>query len=102
MVVTAVTVWVKPGHVEDFIRATIENHEHSVQEPGNMRFDILQSHDDPSRFLLYEAYESPEASASHKETGHYKRWRDAVTGWMAKPREGIPHRVIRPLERSGW
>lgn len=102
MIVTAITVWVKPGHIEDFILATIANHEHSVKEPGNMRFDILQSHDDPCRFLLYEAYESPETSARHKETEHYKRWRDTVADWMAKPREGIPHRVIRPIERSAW
>ena len=102
MIVTTVTVWVKPKHVEDFILATIANHEQSVKEPGNLRFDVLQSHDDPCRFLLYEGYESQEAAASHKETGHYLRWRDTVTDWMARPREGIPHRVIRPLERSAW
>jgi len=102
MIVTAITVWVKPEHIEDFILATIENHERSVEEQGNMRFDVLQSHDDPCRFLLYEAYESPETSARHKEMEHYKRWRDAVSDWMAKPREGVGHRVIRPLERSRW
>ncbi len=102
MIVTAVTVWVKPEHVEDFITATVANHECSVKEPGNLRFDVLQSHDDPCRFLLYEGYEDPEAAARHKETEHYRTWRDMVAGWMAKPREGIPHRVIRPLERSAW
>ncbi len=102
MIVTTVTVWVKPGHMEDFIEATIKNHEHSVKEPGNLRFDLLQSHDDPCRFLIYEAYENPEAVAFHKETEHYRIWRDTVADWMAKPREGIPHRAIRPLERSAW
>jgi len=102
MIVTAVTVYVKPEHIEDFIKATTKNHEGSVHEPGNMRFDVLQSVDDRSRFLLYEAYESQEAAAAHKNTEHYNTWRDTVAPWMAKPREGIAHNVICPGERSQW
>ena len=57
MIVTCVHVFVKPEHVEDFIAASKQNHENSVQEPGNRRFDVLQSTEDPTRFLLYEAYD---------------------------------------------
>ncbi len=42
MIITAVTVYVKPENINDFIRATTENHEASIEEPGNMRFDVLQ------------------------------------------------------------
>ena len=48
MIVTSVTVYVKNEHVDAFIAATVENHEASVKEQGNMRFDVLQSMDDPS------------------------------------------------------
>ena len=102
MLVTCVTVYVKPEHVDDFIEATIANHHGSVKEEGNMRFDVLQCTQDPTRFLLYEAYESEDAAAAHKQTGHYLKWRESVADWMAKPREGLPHRVIRPRERSAW
>jgi autoinducer 2-degrading protein len=102
MIVTAVTVYVKPAHVDDFIRATAENHEGSVREPGNIRFDVLQCKTDPARFLLYEAYESEDAAAAHKKTAHYLKWRDTVADWMARPREGVPHRVIRPEGRRAW
>ncbi|MBN2027680.1 MAG: antibiotic biosynthesis monooxygenase [Actinobacteria bacterium] len=102
MIVNCVTVWVKPERVGDFIAETIANHEASTAEAGNMRFDVLQSIDEPGRFLLYEAYESREAAAAHKETAHYKAWRDAVADWMERPREGVSHRVIRPLEREAW
>ena len=47
MQVTLVHVSVKPGHIDDFIEATRRNHEASVQEPGNRRFDVLQSPDNP-------------------------------------------------------
>ncbi|MCK4417811.1 MAG: antibiotic biosynthesis monooxygenase [Candidatus Latescibacteria bacterium] len=78
MVVTCVTVYVKGEHVNDFIEATIRNHNGAIKEPGNMRFDVLQCTNDPSRFLLYEAYKSEEAAAAHKKTEHYLQWREAV------------------------
>ncbi|VFN00726.1 MAG: Quinol monooxygenase YgiN, partial [Candidatus Kentron sp. G] len=71
MIVTCVTVSVKSENIGDFIEASRKNHEGSIKEPGNMRFDVLQSKDDPSRFLLYEAYENEESAAAHKRTEHY-------------------------------
>ncbi len=96
MVVTTVRVRVKPEHLEQFIAATVANHEHSVNEPGNRRFDVLQSTEDPAQFLLYEAYESKEDAAAHKQTAHYAAWRDAVAPWMAEPRQGTPYTAVRP------
>jgi len=96
MVVTIVEVYVKPEHIQDFIGATIENHKGSIQEPGNMRFDVLQSRQEPSLFLLYEAYDSDESSAPHKNTPHYAKWKDTVAPWMAVPRKGTTYRVICP------
>ena len=42
MYVTCVYVWVKPENVNDFIQASLENHNYSIKEPGNLRFDVLQ------------------------------------------------------------
>ena len=63
MQVTIVYVTVKPEHIDDFIDASRLNHESSVTEPGNRRFDVLQSADDPSQFVLYEAYENAAEAA---------------------------------------
>ncbi|HEY9662240.1 MAG TPA: antibiotic biosynthesis monooxygenase [Allocoleopsis sp.] len=96
MVVTCVHVWVKPEHVEDFIQATQINHQHSIQEPENRRFDILQDPQNPTQFILYEAYETEAGAAAHKQTAHYLTWRDTVAPWMAEPRKGVPYHVIAP------
>lgn len=96
MFVTLVHVYVKPEFIHDFITATRVNHENSVKEEGNLRFDILQDEQDPDKFVLYEAYASASAVAAHKETAHYATWRDTVAPWMAKPREGIKHRLLFP------
>ena len=102
MIVTCVHVHVKEDHVDDFINASIPNQQGSVQEPGNLRFDVLQSTTDPKKFLLYEAYESDEAAAAHKKTEHYLTWREMVADWMAQSREGVPYKVIQPLDRNKW
>ncbi|HHJ13634.1 MAG TPA: antibiotic biosynthesis monooxygenase [Gammaproteobacteria bacterium] len=96
MHVTLVQVRVKPGHADDFFAATRANHEASIREPGNLRFDVLQSPDDENHFLLYEAYRSAEDAAAHKETEHYLRWRETVADWMAEPRQGIPYNGLLP------
>ena len=98
MIVDCVAVYVKKEHIGDFIEASTANHLGAVAEPGNLRFDVLQCADDPSRFLLYEAYESPDAVKAHKETSHYLAWRDTVAPWMAKPREGVSYNVICPAD----
>ena len=96
MIVNIVHVEVKPEHVDEFIKATTENHHLSVKEPGNLRFDVLQLTDNPAKFALYEAYESAEYAAAHKETAHYLTWRVKVAEWMAKPREGIRYQGLLP------
>lgn len=102
MIVTLVHVWVKPGMAEEFISASEENHKNSVQEKGNLRFDLLRDSTDENKFVLYEAYESEEFVAAHKETAHYRKWREQVENMMAKPRKGEKHQVVCPLDKKLW
>ncbi len=96
MHVTLVHVHVKPDCLPAFLDATRANHEASVREPGNRRFDVLQDPDEPTRFVLYEAYATAEDAAAHKRTAHYAAWRDAVADMMAAPRQGVPMRGLFP------
>jgi autoinducer 2-degrading protein len=96
MHVTLVHVHVLPDHVDDFIRASEANHVASVREPGNLRFDVLQSPEDPTRFVLYEAYRSAADAAAHKQTAHYLSWRETVADWMTEPRQGIAYNGLHP------
>ena len=96
MIVTCVHVYVKADHIDDFIQATTPNHYGSVQEVGNLRFDLLQDANDPTHFMLYEAYQSQEEAAKHKETTHYKVWRATVAEWMAQPRNGVKYKLLLP------
>jgi len=96
MFVNHVHVHVKPESVEDFRKATIENARASVQEPGIARFDLMVQQDDPTRFVLIEAYRAAEAQAAHRETAHYAKWRDAVAPMMAEPRSSVKYDAVFP------
>ncbi len=96
MQVTIVHVRVKQEHIDDFIEATRRNHEASVREAGNLRFDVIQQIEDPSCFVLYEAYKSDADAAAHKQTAHYLEWRNTVADWMAEPRLGVAYKGLFP------
>lgn len=101
MHIVHVHVHVKPEFVEAFKQVTIENASHSVNEAGIARFDVIQQVDDPTRFILVEVYRTAEASGAHKETAHYKLWRDAVMKMMAEPRQGVKYANLFP-EDASW
>lgn len=96
MLVVLVHVHVKPGTEAAFEKATLANAAASVKEPGIARFDVLRQNDDPTRFVLVEAYRTAEAPAAHKETDHYRAWRETVEPMMAEPRRSVKFENLFP------
>ena len=101
MLVVHVHVHVKPECVAAFRQASLANARQSVQEPGIARFDVVQQADDPTRFVLVEAYRTAEAPAAHKATAHYATWRDAVADMMAEPRTSVKYANAFPPD-ADW
>jgi autoinducer 2-degrading protein len=101
MLIVQVMVHVKPDQVEAFKAATRDNASNSVKEPGVARFDVIQQRDDPTRFILIEVYRTDAAPSQHKETAHYRRWRDTVEAMMAQPRSSIQYVNVFP-DDGGW
>ena len=98
MLIVHVHVHVLPEYVEQFKAATIENARQSLSEPGVARFDVVQQVDDPTRFILVEAYRTAEGAAAHKDTPHYQTWRDRVAPMMAEPRSSVKYTNVFPPE----
>jgi quinol monooxygenase YgiN len=101
MIIVHVHVQVKPQSVDAFKAATLENARNSVREPGIARFDVIQQADDETRFVLVECYRTPDAPAAHKETNHYKVWRETVEPMMAVPRTSVKFANLFPAD-EGW
>jgi autoinducer 2-degrading protein len=100
MIVVHVHVRVLSDFIEAFKQATVENARNSVLEPGIARFDVIQQVDDPTRFALVEVYRTTDASAAHKQTAHYAKWRDTVEDMMAEPRSSVKFNNVFPDEAS--
>ena len=91
MLIVHVHVHVKSDQIEAFKKASLDNARNSIQEPGIARFDVIQDLSDPARFVLVEVYRTPDDPARHKETDHYKTWRDTVESMMAEPRSAVKY-----------
>lgn len=101
MIIVHVFVHVKPDSIDAFIAATLENARNSVNEPGIVRFDVIQQEDDATQFLLIEIYRTTTDPALHKETAHYAAWRDSVAPMMAEPRRSAKYHALYP-EPQHW
>ena len=101
MLIVHVYVHVLPAWVEEFREATIANARRSLEEPGVVRFDVLQPEDRPNHFVLVEVFRTNSDSAAHKETDHYRIWRDAVEPMMAEPRSSLRYTNVFP-HAEGW
>ena len=102
MYVACIHVEVLPNRRDEFIRATMENARNTVQEPGNLRFDIIQDMDNPNKFMLYEAYRDVDGMVNHKKTTHYLRWRDNVASLFAKDRQRCDYYSLFPEKQEEW
>jgi len=101
MYIVHVHIQVKPEHIDAFKTACLDNARNSIQEPGVVRFDVLQQGDDPTRFTLVEVYRTPEDPAKHKETAHYNRWRQVAEPMMAAPRTRTVYANLFPVD-GAW
>jgi (4S)-4-hydroxy-5-phosphonooxypentane-2,3-dione isomerase len=101
MVILHVHVRVRSEHLDAFRDATLENARNSTQEPGNLRFDVVQQVDDPARFVLVEVYRDESAVEAHRQSAHYAKWRDLAEPMMAEPRRRTLFNAVFP-EKEKW
>lgn len=79
-----VTIQIKPGYKDAFMEAMLDDARGSVQdEPGCLRFDVLQDSEDPDRLHLYEVYRDQAAIEAHRAAPHYVKWRETTKDWHA-------------------
>ena len=87
MYVVIVDIHVKPERLDEFLPAMMENARASRRdEPGCLRFDVVQDETDATHLILYEIYRDRAAfEEDHLKRPHFLRWRDAVREWHARP-----------------
>ena len=85
MYVLIVPIQIKEGFKDQFIEATLLDAQGSVRdEPGCMRFDVIQDPTDPNRVWLYEVYRDEAAMEAHRQAPHLLKWRETTQDWRAE------------------
>ena len=94
MYIVIVNISVKEKYIDEFEKATVENARNSMKEKGVIRFDFLKQKDETDKYVLIEVYREEEDALKHKETPHYKKWRETVEIMMAQPRKSTKYTEI--------
>ena len=84
MIALIVTIQIQPEHREAFMESMLDDARGSNNdEPGCLRFDVLQDSEDPNRVYLYEIYRDEAALEAHRQAPHFVKWRETVKDWFA-------------------
>jgi quinol monooxygenase YgiN len=77
MSVTAIHVFakwkVRPGQLENVLLILKELKAKSIQEEGNLFYQVYQDNSDPNTLILLEGYVDEPALTLHRNAGYYKQ-----------------------------
>ena len=92
-----VKVRVKPGHGKRFLEAIEVDALRSEQdEPGCLRFNVLEDERDGNVYYFYEVYEDQAALEAHRAMPHYAVWR-AAADTLDGPAEATRCQTVFPV-----
>ena len=99
MLALIVSLRVKPDQRDRFLAAAEDDSICSVRdEPGCLRFDVLQDQSDQHHFYFHEVYRDDDAFQAHQQTPHFRRWREAAGQVLDGPTERSVCNVLFPKD----
>ncbi|MGW2939127.1 putative quinol monooxygenase [Streptomyces sp. NPDC055722] len=89
---------IKPEHAERWPEISREFTEATRSEPGCLWFDWSRSLDDPTEYVLVEAFRDGDAGAAHVQSGHFKSAQQTLPPYLVE----TPRIVNAVLEQDDW
>jgi (4S)-4-hydroxy-5-phosphonooxypentane-2,3-dione isomerase len=78
-----VTVRMKPEYRDQILKGALEDGRGSREdEPGCLRFDVIQDDSDPNTIYFYEVYRDDAALQAHRASPHYPAWGNLPAEWF--------------------
>jgi autoinducer 2-degrading protein len=97
-----VKVRVKPEARERFLKAIeVDALGSERDEPGCLRFNVLNDQKDPNVYYFYEVYRDEAALEAHRAAPHYAVWR-AAADTLYGPAEAIRVQPVFPAAPAYW
>jgi len=98
-----VKIRIKPEHRDTFLKAIeIDALGSENDEPGCLRFNVLQDEADENVYFFYEVYKDEAALDAHRAAPHYAVWREAAAVALDGPAEATRTKTVFPKEREYW
>jgi len=72
---------IMPGRVDDYIENMRICAEKTNQEPGCIRYEVMQDVDDPTVMCLFQIFTDEAAYRAHQESEHHRVWIELSGGW---------------------
>ena len=77
-----VTIRIKPEHHDEYMKEMLLNAKGANEdEPGCLRFDVVQDSQDANTIHLYEVYKDEAAFKEHQASPHFLRMRNTAGDW---------------------
>lgn len=97
-----VKVRIKPDQRKKFLDAIEADALGSERdEPGCLRFNVLQDEKDPNVYYFFEVYKDQAALEAHRTMPHYATWR-AAADTLDGPTEPTRCQTVFPSARAYW
>lgn len=94
-----VSVKIKPDKVDQFLSVIEDDSICSVRdEPGCVRFDVLQDQSDPLQYYFFEVYRDEAGFQAHTQTPHLARWREAAKECVEEQKPTIRMNTVFPRD----
>ena len=82
MYVIVAPLQIKEGFKDQFVAGIKDNASGAVHdEPGCLRFDVIQDAIDENRIWVYEVYKDEAAFQAHTQAPNYLKFREMSDGW---------------------
>lgn len=98
MIFIAARFSVRPEHADDWPQIVAGFTEATRAEDGCLWFDWSRSLDDPSEYVLLEAFRDGDAGTEHVSSPHFAKAREALPQYLA----ATPTIIHAELDQEGW
>jgi quinol monooxygenase YgiN len=89
---------VLPDHADDWGELTREFTEATRAEPGNLWFEWSRSLEDPSEYVLVEAFRDGDAGAAHVQSDHFRVATAGLPAYLVE----TPRIVSQDVDQDDW
>ncbi|MGW0084816.1 putative quinol monooxygenase [Streptomyces sp. NPDC003393] len=89
---------VRPEHADRWPEITADFTRATRAEPGCLWFDWSRSVEDPTEYVLVEAFRDDEAGAAHVQSAHFKAAQQTLPPHLAE----TPRIVNTTVEQDDW